>query len=91
MPRWASRISLEIVSVKVERLQEISELDVRAEGIEPKRSPGLGLPVDYFGVFKRLWDSINGKKYPWVSDPWVFVIEFKRLDEMKMGEANEGN
>lgn len=70
MPKHASRITLEIIDIRVERLQDISESDCRAEG----RGNG-GKP---YGWFKLLWDSINGK-YPaksWQANPWVWVIEF---------------
>lgn len=66
MPRWASRITLEVTGVRVERVQEISEEDAQAEGVAHR--------CDY----KVVWDAINGKKYPWSSNPWVWVIEFKR-------------
>ena len=78
MPRCASRITLEITGVRVERLQEISEDDAFAEGVSDKVGPE---EEDYTlsaeEVFQKLWDSINGKKYPWKSNPWVWVIGFK--------------
>ena len=89
MPRWASRITLEIVSVRVERLQEINEEDAIAEGIELVGSVGgtYKLYPELEGVtncakdsFSTLWDSINGKKLPWSKNPWVWVIEFKRYE-----------
>ena len=73
MPRWASRITLDITDIRVERLQEISEEDAQAEGLKLLQ----GGIVSEFAV---LWDSINGKKYPWSSNPWVWVIEFKRIN-----------
>jgi hypothetical protein len=74
MPRWASRISLEITSVRVERLHEISEEDARAEGVVPlQMDNGSFLPR-----FEGLWDSINGERAPWASNPWVWVVGFKR-------------
>ena len=72
MPRWASRITLEITEVRVQRLQEISEADARAEGA--KHMP------DHRWHFREIWDSINGKKYPWASNPWVWCLTFKRVD-----------
>ena len=88
MPRWASRITLEIVDVRVERLKDISEKDSRAEGIfETPRDPGFeswsthGMR-DYYATprraFKALWDSINAKRgYGWDTNHWVWVVEFR--------------
>lgn len=74
MPRWASRITLEVTGVRVERLVEISEADAIAEGVEIEvRENGALEP------FRRLWDSINVKRAPWASNPYVWVIEFKRI------------
>lgn len=83
MPRWASRINLEITDVRVERVQDISASDVLAEGVEdhyPGSQDSIGegdwkscLVMQY----EELWDSINGKKYPWKSNPWVWVVSFK--------------
>lgn len=74
MPRWASRITLEITSVRVERLQEIGPLAAEAEGFP------LGADsVDPVFAFRALWDQINGKTFPWDSNPWVWAIEFCRL------------
>jgi hypothetical protein len=87
MPRWASRITLEIVNVRVERLQEISEADAIAEGVYTNEQAlqKLGLPADTklqgtcVDKYRIVWESINGKKHPWASNPWVFVIEFKKI------------
>lgn len=80
MPRWASRITLEITSVRVERLQEISEADAQAEGVKPIHFPHGGSTLHpHFHGFKTLWGSINGKRAPWQSNPWVWVVEFKQL------------
>jgi len=109
MPRWASRIALEIVSVRVERLQYISEADAIAEGAGPYLHPvhpsreGLR----HVDGFARLWRSINAANRPslpknpnnkryarvknwldkhpdiygWEANPWVWVVEFKRVTE----------
>lgn len=77
-PRWASRITLEITDVRVDRLQDISEEDAMAEGIEPTIRWQNDVYGDtYRDAFANLWDKINGKKYPWQSNPWVWVISFK--------------
>jgi len=75
MPRWASRINLEIVSVRIERLQNISGCDAQAEGIAAISKYGKEADVT---DFSELWDSINAKKYPWSSNPFVWCISFKR-------------
>lgn len=81
MPRWASRITLEITGVRVERLQEISAEDARAEGVIP--FPADHLPAAWTGSFERLWESINGPG-TWNANPWVWVIEFKRIDAQQV-------
>ena len=70
MPRSASRITLEITNVRIERLQDISTNDCIAEGV--KYSPD----VDPSHEYQELWDSIYKN---WNSNPWVWVIEFKRI------------
>ena len=75
MPRWASRITLEIVSVRVEKLQEIDEFGALAEGAHVARD---ALGFSRHAGFIALWDSINAKRAPWESNPWVWVIEFKK-------------
>lgn len=91
MPRWASRITLEITNVRVERLDEITDDDAIKEGVERvgKTRDGFSpLYKNYFVdcpdrsakySFSTLWRKINGKKYPWESNPWVWVIEFKKI------------
>jgi hypothetical protein len=87
MPRWASRLTLEVTGVSVQRLQEISAEDARAEG----GPVGEMLPASINGVmgqamafdpriaFAWAWDSINGKRAPWKSNPWVWCLTFKRV------------
>jgi hypothetical protein len=86
MPRWASRILLEITDIRVERVQGISEADAKAEGVGMYPS-GLTAWKDfipYVSEFKRLWDSINADRgYGWDVNPWVWVIEFKNITENK--------
>ena len=89
MPRWASRILLEITDVRVERLNAISEEDATAEGVPPAGSllpdyPGTFLtPKGDFATakvaFQRLWESIYGEE-SWNANPWVWVISFERIE-----------
>ena len=80
MPRWASRITLRLTDVRVERVQEISADDAIAEGID---RPGTMNPyIDgnamVRAVFRNLWDSINAKRgYGWDVNPWVWVLVFE--------------
>lgn len=86
MPRWASRILLEITDVRVERLNAISQEDAQAEGMEltgwrptysdPDSGGEVMTPYDNFA---ELWLSIYGEEN-WLANPWVWVIEFKRVE-----------
>lgn len=78
MPRWASRITLEVTGVRVERLQDISADDARAEGVDGLPPQGGSNEAQW--RFRSLWDSINGKRASWASNPWVWVIEFRRVE-----------
>ena len=79
MPRWASRILLEIVEIRVERVQDISEQDAVAEGISEKMAEEYWYDgPQYVGAVSVLWDEINAARgYSWESNPWVFAISFK--------------
>lgn len=96
MPRWASRILLEITAVRVERLNDISEEDAKAEGIRAIGNnfgngpaycdyllPNLDDAAEWYNraqdSFKSLWKSIYGAEN-WIANPWVWVIEFKRVE-----------
>lgn len=95
MPKEAARIFLKVTNVRVERLQDISEEDAVAEGIFP--DPGnLNFNGSRFKqnqtetfimfareTFRSLWQSINAKKHPWESNPWVWVYEFERIEKPK--------
>ena len=103
MPRWASRITLEITGVRVERLQDISEADAMAEGIEraedffgrpcwraydePEGSDVV-FPDDPIGSYASLWMSINGPG-SWDANPWVWVLEFRRINSKEIEHAAE--
>lgn len=83
MPRWASRITLEITGVRVERLQDMHHKtnEFLAEGIMLSPSelfPDVNTADKLEREFIKLWDSINAKRAPWASNPWVWVVEFKR-------------
>ncbi len=86
MPRWASRLTLRITSVRVERLQDISEEDAVAEGCTHTGLNSNGTLVSADEIesareqFARLWDGINGKRAPWASSPWVWVLGLERVE-----------
>ena len=87
MPRWASRITLEITGVRVEQLKSISEEEARSEGVARLREgfwkhyqPGWTQhQLSARGSFATLWDSIYGSG-EWDRNPWVWVLEFKRIE-----------
>lgn len=74
MPRFASRILLEIVNVRVERLNEISNEDAETEGVDPSEDRAVGS----VGMFSVLWEQIHGDG-TWAANPWVWVITFKKV------------
>jgi len=83
MPRWASRILLEITDVRVERLQDISEDQAQAEGVRGiPRCRSLYPTDDYRFPFKDLWGSINGAS-AWDTNPWVWAVSFRRVNTIK--------
>lgn len=93
MPRWASRLTVELLKVRVERLQSISRKDAIAEGARflPLQedvpgawwtcdvSTGAALHArDPISAYRLLWESINGAE-SWAANPWVWVLEFRRI------------
>lgn len=81
VPQWASRITLDVVDVRVERLHAIDDEDARREGVDavsmadvPRRGT-----LHYRDDFAQLWDKINGERAPWASNPWVWRVEFERV------------
>jgi hypothetical protein len=102
MPRWASRITLEVTAVRVERLCDISEADAFAEGVESRfcaRCDESGVEDGgpcpdcagegrflCYSVFRELWESINGKG-SWAANPWVWVVQFKWLHGSELSAA----
>ncbi|WP_265453745.1 ASCH domain-containing protein [Citrobacter portucalensis] len=89
MPRWASRILLEITDVRVERLNAISQADAIAEGAPPSHpsidcvSQEYGFPDFSRSWFGQTWQHIYGEE-SWQANSWVWVIEFKRIDGVKV-------
>ncbi|HBW8420472.1 TPA: hypothetical protein ACHTED_002890 [Klebsiella pneumoniae] len=89
MPRWASRILLEITDVRVERLNSIHDVDAMREGIQNLTTcshadfgiPGVVNAQHPVRAFQLLWESIYGYE-SWNSNPWVWVIKFKRIEEL---------
>jgi hypothetical protein len=83
MPRWASRLTLEVTGVRVERLQDISEADAIAEGLLRdgdgwRGASGLPWFASPVGAYRSLWESINGAG-SWDANPWAWVVEFRRV------------
>ncbi len=85
MPRWASRITLEVTGIRVERLQDISEGDAKAEGVSATCDDVEGR-LDARTHFCELWDSINGD-LSFLANPWVWVVEFKRIPQHQTTEG----
>ena len=82
MPRWASRILLEVTDVRVEQLQDISRADIRAEGLQcPPELASDDVSPNYRdwypAAWRELWESTGGD---WDANPWVWVVEFKRIN-----------
>lgn len=87
MPRWASRILLEITEIRVQRIQDISDEEAMAEGCPSSRALDihgksfLYHPFKPTGWFKELWNKINSKRgHGWANNDWVWVREFKRVE-----------
>lgn len=79
MPRWASRLTLEVVSVGVERLQNITEAEAVTEGMPVRRyTDGRGVEDARFN-FRQGWDTLHGNG-SWNANPWVWRIKFKRVN-----------
>lgn len=101
MPRWAARLFLRVEGVRIERLQEISEADAKAEGFDPwlaghgpvdprYAEPAAVYDASYRDAFEVAWDEIQrkspaSKRAPWESNPWVWVVTFSVLDREEQG------
>jgi len=78
MPREAARIFLRVIDVRVERLQEITEEDARAEGCDANIPDGVPSSIVWF---YEIWNRLNARRgYGWDTNPWVWVIEFERTE-----------
>ena len=77
MPKVAARIFLKVIGVRVERLQDIAEQGIKAEGIAEEWPPHA------MDKFQELWDSTT-KEYKWRLNPWVWVIEFERIEKSEV-------
>jgi hypothetical protein len=92
MPRWASRITLDVTGVRIERLQDITPEDAKAEGVDVQecacdvcRMTSTICTADqgvYIETFRELWDSVNGKREgcSWGDNPWLWVVEFPKWE-----------
>lgn len=91
MPRWASRLTLVVTDSRVQRLQDVSEEDARAEGVERPIMPHWpGYP--YRSAFRGLWNDLNAKSgYGWDENPWVVAVTFTphqvNIDQFPTPEA----
>lgn len=90
MPRWASRITLEVTGVRVERLQDISDADAIAEGAYLFPAEGGGYKFDCgeqeydtaVEAYRHLWDSLNAARgFGWDANPWVWVVDFQKVGQ----------
>lgn len=93
MPRWASRLSLDVVSVRVERLDAITPEDARREGFKthphnPEDGPMFAPEVL---SFMEAWGRFNGAQAPWSSNPWVWRIEFSKADALAISPKEAPN
>lgn len=80
MPKWVSRITLEIVEIRAERLHEITEEEAVLEGIESLNGSDEWSELSARAGFADRWNEINGKRgYPWEMNPWVWVLGFKKI------------
>ena len=84
MPRWASRITLEVTDVACERLQAMTEADAAAEGVDPARLDALGTAKVFSTLtprtlFQAVWDTMAKEGSRWADNPWVWRVEFKVL------------
>lgn len=80
MPRWASRLTLLVTEVRVERLNDISEADARAEGVYPICDHGVGNQHLHSIAFQQLWCSLHGEG-AWIANPWICAVSFRCIQQ----------
>lgn len=81
MPRWASRLTLEVVEVRVQRVQDLTVADAEAEGIDPAPHAMKPSGLDMIDAYRTAWDALNAKRgFAWASNPWVWAVTFKRVE-----------
>ncbi len=98
MPRYLSRITLDVTSVRIERLHAITEDDAKAEGVQPffERFPCFAqdqtlttgercIDAPYRASYAVLWDELNDERATWKSNPWVWRVEFRRIPKEQDG------
>ncbi len=92
MPKWACRLRLEVVAIRVEQVQDISEDDAKAEGVRGDEHPWADQPAAAM-CFPHIWDPLNAKRgHGWDTNPWVWVVEFKKLDgHTEKGHPGDGS
>lgn len=82
MPRWASRITLEITDVRVQRVQDISDEDAKSEGVTLPENTVTHYEGMWRDAFWWRWDRLNAERgYPWQSNPWVWAITFQVMQQ----------
>ncbi|PZR85255.1 MAG: hypothetical protein DI537_31095 [Stutzerimonas stutzeri] len=88
MPRWASRLTLTVTDVRVQRLGDISETDAKAEGVDPIVDHGVGTTALHTIAFQQLWDRLHGEGATY-ANPWVaaytFTVERRNIDALPSG------
>lgn len=85
MPRWASRVTLEITDVRVQRVQDITSEDAWVEGSRCACTEPVPMCSGNIATYREQWDALNAKRgYPWLLNPWVWAISFK-IAEVKHG------
>jgi hypothetical protein len=83
MPRWTARTFLEVTSLRAERVRDMSSEDAWDEGTRCCCTSPTPICKGNISAYEKLWDEIHGKKHPWASNPWVWVIGFELKDQTR--------